>query len=71
MGTYRFKYRMANRDYDYDSIINPLHLFIEQYLQLEQRNQYFKNKDLSKPRFNYKESSVLTRIKTKQQMILI
>lgn len=71
MGTYRFKYNLGDPNYDWDSYINRGDLIFRHYLQLEQRNQYFKNKDLSKPRIKYKESSVLTKIKTKQQMILI
>ena len=65
MTAYHSKYRWGDPDYDWDSYINRGDLIFRHYLQLEQRNQYFKNKDLSKPRINYKESSVLTKIKTK------
>ena len=58
MTAYHFKYRLGLPDYDCDSIINPLHLFIEQYLLLEQRNQMIKYMDLSKPRIKYKKRKV-------------
>ena len=55
MGTYRFKHNWGLPDYDWDSYINWGDVIFRHYLKLEYRNQYFKNRDLSKPKIKYRK----------------